>query len=243
LAPQDAKHTTADLEGALAAAGLLGPYVVVGHSAGSYESLLFADRHPDAVRAMVLVDPSIPDQERFIARVAPRLSAYLIAEDSKEIAHDRRCGREVRSGRLTLGSPDPDQCLDYSPSYPTVLKQALFALVASEARERTTISLVAEFANSSRLLVNHARDLGDRPLVVLTPDDHDVFPDAPAGVVAELPAFEWAWRREHDSLAALSRHGKHKVVRGSGHYIQKDRPDAVIAAVSDVVGAIRHEAR
>ena len=45
-APQNAATATADLEAALATGKIPGPYVLVGHSLGSYESLLFADRHP-----------------------------------------------------------------------------------------------------------------------------------------------------------------------------------------------------
>ena len=37
---QDVTHTEADLERALAAAGIRGPYVLVSHSLGSYEALL-----------------------------------------------------------------------------------------------------------------------------------------------------------------------------------------------------------
>ena len=59
---ETAAETTADLIAALKAVGVKGPYVVVGHSLGSYESLLLKDRAPEAVVGMVLVDPSIPDQ-------------------------------------------------------------------------------------------------------------------------------------------------------------------------------------
>ena len=59
---ETAAETTADLIAALKAVREKGPYVVVGHSMGSYESLLFKDKAPKAVVGMVLVDPSIPDQ-------------------------------------------------------------------------------------------------------------------------------------------------------------------------------------
>lgn len=59
---ETAAETTADLIAALKVAGIKGPYIVAGHSLGSYESLLLKDRAPEAVVGMVLVDPSIPDQ-------------------------------------------------------------------------------------------------------------------------------------------------------------------------------------
>jgi pimeloyl-ACP methyl ester carboxylesterase len=61
--PQDAINETEDLEQALKGAHLGGPYVMVAHSAGAYVALLFADQHRRAVLGMVLVDPSIPNED------------------------------------------------------------------------------------------------------------------------------------------------------------------------------------
>jgi pimeloyl-ACP methyl ester carboxylesterase len=65
-------ETTADLIAALEATHMEGPFIVVGHSLGAYESLLLKDRFPAAVVGMVLVDPSIPDQIERLGRVVPR---------------------------------------------------------------------------------------------------------------------------------------------------------------------------
>ncbi len=73
---QTVATTTADLEEALES-GPEGPYVLVGHSLGSYESLLFTDRHRDDVVGMVLVDPSPPDQFAVYARIAPLLDEQM----------------------------------------------------------------------------------------------------------------------------------------------------------------------
>lgn len=63
-------ETTAYLIAALKAVRIEGPFVVVGHSLGAYESLLLKDRAPKAVVGMVLVDPSIPDQVDRLNKVA-----------------------------------------------------------------------------------------------------------------------------------------------------------------------------
>ena len=62
-APQDVSHTTTDLEEAFKRAKIDGPYVLVGHSTGGYESLLFADRHPRQVLGMSAHRP-IPSRPR-----------------------------------------------------------------------------------------------------------------------------------------------------------------------------------
>jgi pimeloyl-ACP methyl ester carboxylesterase len=72
---QDTAHTTRDLERALKKADVRGPYVMVGHSMGAYESLRFTDRHRQRVVGMVLVDPDIPDRNAVEERVAPQFAA------------------------------------------------------------------------------------------------------------------------------------------------------------------------
>ncbi len=43
----------------------------------------------------------------------------------------------------------------------------------------------------------------------------------------------------HKELLGLSTNSKHVTVENSGHYIMSDRPDAVIAAIREVVEAAR----
>lgn len=53
----------ADLRALLLAAGEAGPFVVVGHSLGGDHARIFADRHRDEIRGVVLVDAFTPDLE------------------------------------------------------------------------------------------------------------------------------------------------------------------------------------
>ena len=69
---------------------------------------------------------------------------------------------------------------------------------------------------------------GDKPLAVLT-----------AGVEVGAPEQVAAWRTGHDGLAALSTRGDNTIVADAGHYIQIDRPQAVINAVRRVVAVVR----
>ena len=52
-------------------------------------------------------------------------------------------------------------------------------------------------------------------------------------------AFEAAWRKGQDQLAALLTDAKHVVATNSDHYIQLEQPDLVIDAVRQVVDAVR----
>jgi pimeloyl-ACP methyl ester carboxylesterase len=68
-----------DLERVLAAAGARAPYVLVGHSFGGLAVRLYAARHPEHVRGLVLVDASHEAQyARFAELMTPQdRSAFL----------------------------------------------------------------------------------------------------------------------------------------------------------------------
>src|SRR5215213_6497631 len=61
--PRDAKQITSELHNLLKGAGIKGPYVLVGHSFGGMYMQTYANRYPDEVAGVALVDSSTdPDQ-------------------------------------------------------------------------------------------------------------------------------------------------------------------------------------
>jgi pimeloyl-ACP methyl ester carboxylesterase len=60
--PRDAGQLAIDLHGLLAAAGEIGPFVLVGHSIGGLYVRVYAAHYPEQVVGLVLVDPSNEDQ-------------------------------------------------------------------------------------------------------------------------------------------------------------------------------------
>ncbi|MBB5203262.1 pimeloyl-ACP methyl ester carboxylesterase [Inhella inkyongensis] len=61
-----------DLEGLLAASKLPPPYVLVGHSYGGLVVRAFAARHPEAVAALVLVDPASETYTPALRKIEPQ---------------------------------------------------------------------------------------------------------------------------------------------------------------------------
>ena len=209
--PRDGRAVVADLWATIAAARLKPPFVLVGHSAGGLTMRLFADAHPAAVAAMVLVDPSVEGQfDGQQAAVAAR------------VAKLEACADAAAAG--TLPSPDPAlaQC---SPPLPAAMAPRLAEQVRaarlSAAWWRTEASEYAAVAGANSDAVRAGRqDYGTLPLIVLT-----------SGVTA---AAEPSWEARHKALAARSRRGVQRTVAGASHNIMHDAPEAVAAAVAEV---------
>jgi pimeloyl-ACP methyl ester carboxylesterase len=236
---QTVATTTADLEQALERRPA-GPYVMVGHSLGSYESLLFTDRHRDAVVGMVLVDPSMPDQFADYARVAPLIDEQMKVSMAAGVAHMRKCAADLRDGTLAPGKADPAGCFAPIPSdYPAALREAIERLGSPE-RFETVASFNANVAQSAALAVNSARDYGDMPLIVLTATDMgSPPPGSPPNFLAQGRALIDVFNRGHDELAALSTRGINARVPGAPHSIHEVKPQVVIDAIVAVVAQAR----
>jgi pimeloyl-ACP methyl ester carboxylesterase len=229
--------STAVLEAALATGAIPGPYVLVGHSFGGYESLLYADRHPDQVAGMVMVDASVPDQRAIMERAGQPMPDL---ESNPQILTFRKCAAAIRAGTAKVGGPDPDNCLSYPPYFPDDLAKAFGEKVSNPIQYETIASFLTSSPEGSTIVLNPARNYGDMPLLVLTAT---VQPPAPPDTSAEhraaADAFFEEWSLAHDELAALSSRGVNMRVPGAHHYVQRAKPQVVIDAVEAVIAEAR----
>lgn len=231
---QDALRTTRDLERLLKRAGERPPYVLVGHSIGSFETLLFAFRRPNQVAGIVLVDPSSPFQYRHFERVAPHAFDHIVDAMQEDIGAQRECIADADPARSQ--SAAADTCLLAGDDYPPELQAELNRINGNKRAARNLLSLSTSMDRSSRQLEAARRPLGNMPLVVLTAGKPLPLPDE---LRSEALLIAAEWRRMHEELARLSKRGTSTLVENAGHYIQLDRPDVVIGAVTDVVDTAR----
>jgi len=80
--------------------------------------------------------------------------------------------------------------------------------------------------------------LGDRPLVVIRAGNYAPPPDFPQDSAA---AIEELRRTIHDSFTHLSSESAYVVAERSGHIVQYDEPEVVLAAILRVVAAVRSQ--
>ena len=109
--PRDGAATARDLDAALRAAGIDGPFVMVGHSAGGLYVRLFSDLRPREVVAMVLVDPSVEHQDRrFDAVFGPGAGSLEPRRQGAE-----QCLAAAQAGRLPSTEPALVGCTPRMP--------------------------------------------------------------------------------------------------------------------------------
>jgi pimeloyl-ACP methyl ester carboxylesterase len=241
LKPQTVDQTAADLQAALAAGHIDGPYVLVGASMGGWESLLLKDRMSSMVVGMVLVDPSFPDQTERQNRVySPALKAWDDSHPPPFVPILRKCVTALRAGTVPAG--DPDGCLGGArpPAYPPALIAALDKVQADRTPQMRAATLEGMLAGpelnaiNSKVTIKPGRDYGNMPLIVLTASQIGGVP----GIPAQLQ-MQGAWREGHRDLAALSHRGEDRIVPDSPHDIAAAKPQAVIDAIDEIVDLAR----
>lgn len=213
--PRTSKVMAVELHALLQAAGIVPPYVLVGHSMGGYNVRLYASLYRNEVVGMVLVDASHPDQEnRFPAELKSMEGSWLREAEFLEYTTPFGIPR-----LLGLCDEEPVQR-------------------AAECNWHSAREGVAELKSfpESGAQTTSTGTLGDMPLVVLS---HD--PDKPsADLSADLARVtNEAWEKMQEDLVHLSTHSTQVIAKNSSHYIQVDRPDIVIDAVRGVVDQVR----
>lgn len=216
--PRTSQQISAELHALLTNAGLPGPYVLVGHSAGGMHVQVYASQYPAEVAGVVLVDPTpaqtimrfSPEQRR---RVLPNLSQFhllkmlqflgilrLLPLAGEEVLASlpARVKAQVRAQRLQSGS---------------------MAALAAEA---------AALEASIRQTTAATPLPPARPLLI-------VWHGIPVQPV-ELEPFALAAMTE---LLQRSENSKFIRAEQSGHAIPFEQPTVVIDAITQVVEAVR----
>ena len=217
--PFDAVHTAQQLHDLLEAADIPGPYILVGHSIGGLYVRQFTDLYPDDVAGLVLVDASHPEQLDRLPKAASdmQLKAFKLYQASPWLARfgilraTNLHGRMMQSQNLP---PEAQGSLEAFYNNPDHLKT-----MAQETRQWDIISDQ----------VNQTKDLGNRPLTVLSANPE---------VESDQAPMLRAWLDLQGELADLSSEGQQQLVDGADHnslLMNSDHARVVADAIHEVV--------
>jgi pimeloyl-ACP methyl ester carboxylesterase len=231
--PQILSDVVDDLNAALKAGSIPGPYVLVGHSLGGIEARLYAQRWPEEVVGMVLVDTS-PAGEGLIDAEQPGFDEVIGRESYA--ADNLRCALLATHGPLEPSSPEYKDCSLPLPSDTPAAFRKVFPQFFTAYYAATQLSLMSSLYTHRYDSVDHRR-LGAMPLVVLSPENswESTWNTGTPAITRFNRSYSKVWIGMHEALAHLSSRGVHRIIKESGHEIQLDKPQAVIDAVDEVL--------
>lgn len=199
-----------ELHSLLVKSRIEGPYILVGHSFGGILMRQFAQKYPEEVRGIVLVDSAHEQQVMRLPSLAA--TAEQFADQFRTLSTMSSLGMMALSPATIPNRGFPDEAYR---QYQAVLATTGYFDGA-----------IAESATFYAGALELPESLGDVPLIVLS---HGLADDGQV-------QFEQEWTGMQRELAGLSSKGRQVIAEESGHYIQLDQPGLVIKAILEMAG-------
>jgi pimeloyl-ACP methyl ester carboxylesterase len=236
--PRTAGRIADELHTLVTTAAIPRPFVLVGHSFGAFSIRAFAASHPDDVAGLVFVDPAHPeewrdpspaDRERLQRGVAlcrrgvfaaKSGIASLVARLASAGALDLARGIAAAVSRRTLHRRD-EEILAPVTKLPMEVR-AVLRWMWTQPRYFEALGSQIEHVCASAAEIDLQPDYGSRPLVTIS-----------------ATAISSGRRQLQEALARRSSRGRHVAAAHSGHWIPLDEPATIVAAIQDVVMAVR----
>ncbi|HVG91497.1 MAG TPA: alpha/beta hydrolase, partial [Alphaproteobacteria bacterium] len=204
------------------------PYVLAGHSYAAYILRVYAQRFPDELAGIILIDPLTPEEwikPRRFQRWQLRRGVWFSRAGAAlgSIGVNRFCLWLLQRGNSAV----PSRVL------------SLFGARASETGHRIlgelaklppeTVRLIRERWSRAKFFLTMARYIRTLPATAAEASQSQIPAHIPVTVIsgAHQPPVRMA---EHKSIVAHSLQGTHVVAANSAHWIHLDQPELIVEA-------------
>jgi pimeloyl-ACP methyl ester carboxylesterase len=202
-----------ELHALLHNAGVVPPYVLVGHSLGGLVARIFTHFYPAEIAGVALIDSSHPEQSWRLPKTELRhYRGGTLLQAAQWLVKPLGLQRMARD--LGVSKTDPGW----------------------STHRRASAAELLGFNELCRE-VHKLGDLGDLPLAVLTSAELD--PSYSARAQRGRARFYPAWTILQDELAGLSSNSTHVTADRGGHYLNRQNPELVAEVVGRLVDQVR----
>ena len=227
--PRTAEVMAEELHTLLHNAGIEAPYLLVGHSLGGPSTRQFALRYPEEVTGLVMVDSAYEQQMAYFPQPLVKMVNSMKAMFTIMTWLSRLGIFALKPDLIELGD---------NGKLPQEIVGKIRTVLASS--DTHTEALRAETENANRLNTPPVATLGALPMTVISHGKLDENAVPPALGQAVRDDYEKAWQHLQEVIAALSTRSKHIVAENSGHNIQFDQPEIIIAAILEMINTVQN---
>ncbi|WP_338543659.1 alpha/beta fold hydrolase [Paenibacillus tundrae] len=203
---RDVDTIAEELHELLTTSGQQPPYILVGHSLGSLETLRYAQKYPNEVKGIVMIDGGSPEH-------------YAKDEDNlADVIGGFMNQFRIQTGlfRLSLQSEPVLEATRANRNnlkfVPDELKQVDTTALLLNYGNANTVDELREMNANATVVMNNTKPLSV-PLTILTAD--------------YLGASEPIWDQTQAEFTSWSTQAKHVTVKDSEHYIHQYHPEQV----------------
>ena len=209
------KNLAEELHTLLHEANIPGPYLLVGHSFGGCNVLLFADMYPEETLGVILVDSVHEDMlQKF---PTPTRSHF-----SRLVEHPNTQWLLAIFGGKRLKGPSTDIEQMFAP-LPEKMGRMYVAQMNKTNYTKTVSREMEALSESLSQLRQSQIHLRDKPLIVIT-----------AGKFSNVQE-ERAWNELQQGLLSKSHLAKQMIAKKSDHMINHHQPEIIVEAIQEIL--------